>query len=327
MTRGAEKIFDEGVQAVKAQASLRTVTSISSLSVRRRQWLYEGLIHALLLGSALLSVLTTIGIVVVLFYESAQFFRQVSLFDFLTDTQWTPLFTEKHFGILPLLSGTLLTSVIAVGVALPLGLVIAVFLSEFAHERVRTILKPLLEMLAGIPTIVYGYFALFFVTPLLQKIIPELGGFNSLSPGLVMGIMILPMVASLSEDAIYAVPRSLREGGYALGATKLQIIRTILIPAALGGISASFILAVSRAVGETMIVAIAAGQQPVLTINPLSQVETMTAYIVQISLGDTPHGTLEFQTIFVVGSTLFLMTLVFNYLSLWLRERYQMVLK
>ena len=323
----AEKLNAEKVLVARAVEPLRATSTISSLSVRRRQWFLEGLIHALLLGCALVSILTTIGIVCVLFYESSQFFRQVSVFDFLTDTQWTPLFTEKHFGILPLLSGTFLTSVIAVGVALPLGLVIAVFLSEFAHDGVRAILKPLLEMLAGIPTIVYGYFALFFVTPMLQKIIPELGGFNSLSPGLVMGIMILPMVASLSEDAIYAVPRSLREGGYALGATKLQIIRGILIPAALGGISASFILAVSRAVGETMIVAIAAGQQPVLTINPLSQVETMTAYIVQISLGDTPHGTLEFQTIFVVGSMLFLMTLAFNYLSLCLRERYQMVLR
>jgi phosphate transport system permease protein len=323
----AKKVVEKEMLVVKALEPLRATSKISSLTVRRRQWFLEMVIHAILLGCALVSILTTIGIVCVLFYESAQFFRQVSLFDFLTDTQWTPLFTEKHFGILPLLSGTFLTSVIAVGVALPLGLLIAVFLSEFAHEGVRAVLKPLLEMLAGIPTIVYGYFALFFVTPILQKVIPELGGFNALSPGLVMGIMILPMVASLSEDAIYAVPRSLREGGYALGATKLQIIRSILIPAALGGISASFILAVSRAVGETMIVAIAAGQQPVFTINPLNQVETMTAYIVQISLGDTPHGTLEFQTIFVVGSMLFLMTLAFNYLSLWLRGRYQMVLR
>lgn len=302
-------------------------SSIAALSVRRRQRIYEGGIHALLMFCGLLSVFTTVGIVCVLFYESAQFFQHVSLLDFFTDTQWTPLFSEKHFGILPLLSGTFLTSTIAIAVALPLGVTIAVYLSEFSDERVRAFLKPALEILAGIPTIVYGYFALFFVTPMLQSIIPSLGGFNALSPGIVMGFMILPMVASLSEDAIYAVPRSLREGAYALGATKLQMVRGVLVPAALGGISASFILAVSRAVGETMIVAIAAGQQPVLSLNPLDQVETMTAYIVQISLGDTPHGTLEFQTIFVVGSMLFLMTLVFNFLSLRIRERYKMVIK
>ncbi len=305
----------------------RRSSSLAALSVRRRQRVFEGVIHALLLFCGLISVFITVGIVCVLFYESAQFFRSVPFIDFFTDTQWTPLFAEKHFGILPLVSGTFLTSAIAIGVALPLGLTIAVYMSEFSDERVRALLKPLLELLAGIPTIVYGYFALFFVTPMLQSIIPSLGGFNALSPGIVMGFMILPMVASLSEDAIYAVPRSLREGAYALGATRLQMVRGVLVPAALGGISASFILAVSRAVGETMIVAIAAGQQPVLSLNPLEQVETMTAYIVQISLGDTPHGTLEFQTIFVVGAMLFLMTLAFNFLSLRIRERYKMVVK
>jgi phosphate transport system permease protein len=315
------------VVSVDTRQQDRPKSTIASLTVRKRQRFYEGLIHAILLFCGLASIFTTIGIVIVLFYESFQFFQHVSLLDFFTDTQWTPLFTEKHFGILPLLSGTFLTSVIAVAVALPLGLIIAIYLSEFAHERVRLFLKPVLEMLAGIPTIVYGYFALFFVTPILQQFIPSLGGFNALSPGIVMGFMILPMVASLSEDAIYSVPRSLREGAYALGATKLQMVAGVLIPAALGGISAAFILAVSRAVGETMIVAIAAGQQPVLTLNPLNQVETMTAYIVQISLGDTPHGTLEFQTIFVVGAMLFLLTLAFNFLSLRIREKYRMVLK
>lgn len=321
------------MSAVQAEIQRRTESTapravpLSSLALRKRQRLVEAAIHAILLCCGLVSIATTLGIVCVLFYESAQFFRQVSVFDFLTDTQWTPLFAEKHFGILPLLSGTFVTSAIALCVALPLGLIIAVYLSEFASERSRVILKPLLEVLAGIPTIVYGYFALFFVTPFLQTFIPSLGGFNALSPGIVMGFMILPMVASLSEDAIYAVPRSLREGSYALGATKLQMVGGVLLPAALGGISASFILAVSRAVGETMIVAIAAGQQPVLTFNPLDQVETMTAYIVQISLGDTPHGTLEFQTIFVVGAMLFLMTLAFNFISLKIRERYRMVVK
>lgn len=299
---------------------------VSSLEMRRSVYIIEYIVHFLLFACGVVSIFTTLGIVGVLLFESVQFFREVSLFDFLTDTQWTPLFAEKHFGILPLLSGTVLTSAIAIAVALPLGLVIAIYLSEFASDGGRRILKPILEILAGIPTIVYGYFALFFVTPFLQTIIPSLSGFNALSAGIVMGFMILPMVASLSEDSIYSVPRSLREGAYALGATKLQMVRGVLIPAALGGITAAVILGVSRAVGETMIVAIAAGQQPVLTLNPLSQVETMTAYIVQISLGDTPHGTLEFKTLFVVGATLFVMTLLFNYVSLRIREKYRKVL-
>jgi phosphate transport system permease protein len=241
----------------------------------------------------------------------------------LTDTQWTPLFADKHFGILPLITGTLLTAGIAILVALPIGLVSALFLSEYASARMRSVIKPVLEILAGIPTVVYGYFALLFVTPLLQKVIPTLAGFNALSPGIVIGIMIIPMVSSLSEDAMYAVPQSLREGAYALGSSKLQVAVKVVVPAALSGIAASVLLGVSRAVGETMILAIAAGQQPRLTLDPRVPIETMTAYIVQVSLGDTPTGTLEFRTIFAVGMMLFLSTLILNLISMWLRQRYQ----
>lgn len=270
-----------------------------------------------------LSILTTIGIVAVLVVETFAFFRQVPIWQFLTDTQWTPLFANKHFGIWPLVCGTALTSAIAILVAMPLGLLSAIYLSEFAKDKVRQTVKPLLEILAGIPTVVYGYFALLFVTPLLQRVIPQLAGFNALSPGIVMGIMITPMVASLSEDAMYAVPQGLREAAYALGSSKLQVALRVVVPAAFSGIAASFLLAVSRAIGETMIVAIAAGQQPRLTLNPLVPVETMTAYIVQVSLGDTPTGTLEYNTIFAVGMTLFLSTLILNLVSLWLRERFR----
>lgn len=282
--------------------------------------------HAIGIGLACcggLSILTTAGIVAVLVVETIAFFRHVPIWQFLTDTQWTPLFANKHFGIWPLVCGTVLTSVIAIVVAMPLGLLAAIYLSEFAKEGVRKVVKPLLEILAGIPTVVYGYFALLCVTPLLQRFIPQLAGFNALSPGLVMGIMIIPMVASLSEDAMYAVPQGLREAAYALGSSKLQVALRVVVPAALSGIAASLLLAVSRAIGETMIVAIAAGQQPRFTLNPLVPVETMTAYIVQVSLGDTPTGTLEYQTIFAVGMTLFLGTLLLNLLSVWLRERFR----
>ena len=272
---------------------------------------------------AILSVLTTLGIVGVLLFETVAFFREVSLARFFTDTQWTPLFAEKHFGIWPLLCGTFLTSLIAVGVAMPVGLLSAVNLSEYAGERLRQVVKPILEILAGIPTVVYGYFALLFVTPLLQKVIPGLAGFNALGPGIVMGIMIIPMVSSLSEDAMYAVPQSLREAGYALGSSRLHVAFRVVVPAAFSGIAASFLLAVSRAIGETMIMAIAAGQQPRFTLNPLVPIETATAYIVQVSLGDTPAGTLEYKTIFAVGMTLFVVTLVLNLLSQRLRERVQ----
>jgi phosphate transport system permease protein len=272
----------------------------------------ERLIGALLFFCALVSVLTTAGIVAVLIWETLEFFAEVPLWRFLTETEWTPLFAEKHFGILVLLSATVLTSVIALALALPVGLLAAIYLSEMAQDGTRRLLKPVLEVLAGVPTVVYGYFALLFVTPLLQYLIPDLAGFNALSAGLVMGIMILPIVVSLSEDALHAVPVSLRDAGYALGATRFEVATRIVVPAAFSGVMASFLLAVARAIGETMIVAIAAGQSPRLTLNPLVPVETMTAYIVQVSLGDTPTGTLEFRTIFAVGMTLFLMTLGLN---------------
>ncbi len=276
-----------------------------------------------LFGCALVSVLTTAGVILVLGKEAFTFFQDVSLFDFFGDTQWTPLFAEKHFGIWPLVAGTFLTSGIAMSVAVPFGLLAAIFLSELASQRTRRILKPALEVLAGVPTIVYGYFALVVVTPMLQRIVPGLAGFNALSPGIVMGIMIIPMISSLSEDALYAVPRGLREGAYALGAGRPSTILRVVVPAARSGIAASVALAVSRAIGETMIVAIAAGQQPRLTLDPRVPVETMTAYIVQVSMGDTPTGTLEYQTIFVVGATLFVMTFMVNGISQRLRRKFR----
>jgi phosphate transport system permease protein len=282
---------------------------------RRGLKIREAIVHAGLLASSLVSILTTIGIIAVLIFETIAFFREVSIWEFLTDTQWTPLFADKHFGILVLASATFLTSVIALSVAVPVGLLAAIYLSEYAPERLRAILKPMLEILAGVPTVVYGYFALLFVTPLLQAVIPSMAGFNALSAGLVMGVMIIPLVASLSEDALYAVPQTLRDGSLAMGASRAQTVTRVIVPAALSGIVASFILAVSRAIGETMIVAIAAGQSPNLTLNPLVPVATMTAYIVQVSLGDVPTGTLEFRTIFAVGMTLFLMTFALNLLS------------
>lgn len=283
----------------------------------------EFLIKMFLLFCGAVSILTTLGIVGVLLFETISFFGQVPILNFLTDTQWTPLFVNKHFGILPLFTATLLTSAIAMLVAIPLGLLTAIFLSEYAAPDVRRVLKPILEVLAGVPTIVYGYFALLFVTPLLQKFIPGLHGFNSLSPGIVMGIMILPLVSSLSEDAIYAVPQSLRDAAFALGSSRLQVAFKIVVPAAFSGITASFILAISRAVGETMLMAIAAGQMPNLTLNPLVPLETMTTYIVQVSLGDTPYGTLEYQTIFAVGMVLFLFTFLLNILGGKLRKRFR----
>jgi phosphate transport system permease protein len=269
------------------------------------------------------SIVTTLGIIAVLSIESLLFFKEVSISQLLFDTQWTPLFLEKHFGIWPLIAGTLLTSAIALVLSVPAGLVIAVFVSEFATERTRRWLKPVLELLAGIPTIVYGYFALLFITPALQTVFTSMGAFNALSAGIAMGIMILPMMASLSEDAMYSVPRSLREGAYALGSSKLQMIVGAVLPGAVGGITAAVILSAARAVGETMIVAIAAGQQPLLHFNPLLPVETMTAYIVQVSLGDTPHGTLEYHTLFAVAMMLFLLTMALNMISLTIRERYK----
>lgn len=283
----------------------------------------EMLIERLLLFCSLLSIFTTAGIILVLASETIAFFREVSIFEFLTDTQWTPLFVKKHFGILPLLSGTFLTTAIALLVAVPVGLVSAIFLSEYASLRLRNFLKPAIEVLAAVPTIVYGYFALFFLTPLLKTFIPNISGMNALSSGIVMGIMIIPLVCSLSEDAMRAVPMGLREGAFALGSTRLQVAIKIVVPAALSGITAAFILGISRAIGETMIVAIAAGQQPRLTLNPLVPVETITAFIVQVSLGDTPHGTIEYRTIFACGMSLFIITFILNAVSFKLKKRFQ----
>jgi len=275
--------------------------------------------------SALLSVFITVGIIGVLLFETLSFFGEVSIIDFLTDTEWTPLFAEKHFGILPLFAGTFLTTLIAMAVSLPIGLISAIYLSEYASDRLRTTIKPFLEILAAIPTVVYGYFALLFVTPLLQKFFPEISGFNALSPGIVMGIMIIPIISSLSEDAMHAVPVGLREGGYALGSTRLQVALRVVLPAAFSGVAASFILGISRAVGETMIVAIAAGLQPRLTLNPFVPIETVTAYIVQVSMGDTPAGTIEYKTIFAAGMSLFVVTFVLNMISYSLRKRFREV--
>ena len=285
--------------------------------------LRERAIEAVLFFAALVSVFTTVGIVYILVKESVVFFEQVSIVDFLTDTQWTPLFDDAHFGILVLLSGTLTSSLVALAIAIPLGTVIAIYLSEFAPFKLREIAKPFLELLGGVPTIVYGYFALLFVTPLLQRIYPGLPGFNLLSAGIVMGIMIIPYVASISEDAMRAVPMSLREGSYAMGATRLQTALRVVFPAAFSGVAAAYILGISRAVGETMILAIAAGMQPNLTFNPLEPAATITAYIVQVALGDLPHGSVGFQTIFAAGLTLMLITLIFNIAGHLLRKRFR----
>ena len=285
---------------------------------RKEKW-----IEWLMIACSFVTVLTTLSIILILAIEAVRFFSEVPLGDFLTDTQWTPLFSEKHFGILPLLSGTLLTTIIAVLFAVPVGLVIAIYLNEYAPPRFTAIVKPVLEVLAAIPTVVYGFFALTFVTPLLQSFIPGLRGFNALSPGLVMGVMIIPYITSLSEDALRAVPRSLREASYGLGATKLQTAFKVMVPAASSGILVSVILAISRALGETMIVAIAAGQEPRLTFNPKESVETITTYIVQVSMGDVPQDSLEYRTIYAAGLTLFLFTFLLNNISYWFRRRFQ----
>jgi phosphate transport system permease protein len=287
-----------------------------------RLWI-EFVIERLLFVCAALSIVVTIGIIAVLVVETAAFLGEVPVTEFLFGTVWTPLFSDAHFGVLPLVGGTLLVSGIAMAVALPAGLVTAIYLSEYAPSTVRRTVKPILELLAGVPTVVYGYFALLFVTPILQRFVPGLAGFNALGPGIVMGIMILPLVSSLSEDALQAVPGGLREGAYALGATRMQAAVRVVVPAAFSGISAACILAASRAIGETMIVAIAAGQQPRLTMDPRVPIETMTAYIVQVSLGDTPAGTLAYRTIFAVGMLLFLSTFLLNLISNWLRERFR----
>ncbi|MCS7280297.1 MAG: phosphate ABC transporter permease subunit PstC [Desulfobacterota bacterium] len=291
-------------------------------SVKAPSRIKEKAIVASLFFCAAFSVFVTISIVVILFYDSYGFFRKVSIKEFLTGTQWTPLFAEPKFGVLPLVAGTFLTTTIALMVALPVGLITAIYLSEYAPAKLREALKPILELLAAVPTVVYGYFALLFVTPLLQKFIPDLSGFNALSPGIIMGIMIVPYVSSVSEDAMRAVPMSIREGSYAMGATRLQTAIRVVVPAAFSGIAAAFIMGISRAIGETMVVAIAAGMMPNWTINPLEPVQTFTSYIVQVSLGDVPHGTLEYSTIFAVGLVLFIITLAANVVSFFLKMKF-----
>ena len=283
----------------------------------------ERLIEAVLFLAAFVSVFTTTAIVYILISESWTFFQHVPLYDFLTDTQWTPLFDDAHYGIMVLLSGTITSSAVALLVAIPLGTIIAIYLSEFAPFAVREIAKPFLELLGGIPTIIYGYFALLFLTPMLQVLFPELPGFNLLSAGIVMGIMIIPYVASLSEDAMRAVPMALREGSYATGATRLQTSLRVVVPSAISGIASAYILGVSRAVGETMILAVAAGMQPNLTFNPTEPGATITSFIVQVALGDLPHGSIGYQTIFAAGLTLMLLTPAFNLVGYYMRKKYR----
>jgi phosphate transport system permease protein len=288
--------------------------------------LRERLIEGVLFACAASSVLVTLGIVGVLVFESWAFFSHVPLSTFLTDTMWTPLFADARYGILPLLSGTLLSTFVGLCVAAPLGLTAAIYLSEFASEGSREIIKPILELLSGIPTVVFGFFALLFVTPLLQAtILPNLPGFNILSAGIVIGIMIIPYFASLSEDALRAVPNGLRDGSLALGATRLETALRVVLPAAISGVAAAFVLGISRAVGETMVVAIAAGQQPNLTFDPTQPAATITAFIVQVALGDLPHGSIGYQSIFAAGLTLLLITLVFNIFAFWLRAKFREV--
>ena len=292
---------------------------------KRRDFItYEArFIRWIFLICALLSILTTLSIVISLIIQAYGFFDSVSILEFLTGSRWSPLLKPKSYGVLPLVGGTLLISAIAAFVALPVGLGTAIFLSEYAPNIVRRVVKPTLEILAGIPTVVYGYFALSFVTPVLQVVFPDMLVFNALSAGLVMGIMIIPMISSLSEDAMMSVPQSLRQGAYALGATKLEVSLRVIVPSALSGLVAAFILALSRAIGETMLVTIAAGATPRLTVNPLEGIQTMTAYIVQLSLGEAPHGSLEFNTIFAVGLLLFVMTLCMNVLGHWVVRKWR----
>jgi phosphate transport system permease protein len=283
----------------------------------------ESAIGGALFAAGAISILTTVGIIAVLVWESVAFFRRVSITEFLTGTVWTPLFVPQNFGVLPLLAGSLLVALVAAAIAIPLGLGSAIYLSEFAPPRLRAWLKPILEILAGVPSVVYGYFALTFVTPILQAFVPGLDMFNALSAGIVVGIMVVPLIASLSEDAMNAVPRELRDGAYALGSTKFEVATRVVTPAALSGIVASFILAISRAIGETMAVVLAAGMTPNLTLDVRESIQTLTAYIVQVSLGDTPFGSIEYQSIFAVGLLLFVVTLVMNIFGLWFLRRYR----
>jgi len=294
--------------------------AFASLRYRKTR---DRIIELILMSAGLVAVFTTLAIVFILFYESSYFFERVSIKDFLTDTMWTPLFADARYGILPLVAGTLTVTGVAILVAIPVGTVIAIYLSEFAPHHLRETVKPILELLGAVPTVVYGYFALLMVTPLLQKIWPELPGFNMLSAGLVIGLMIVPYVASVSEDAMRAVPNYMREGSYAMGATKLQTALRVVVPGAFSGLAAAYILGISRAVGETMVVAIAAGMMANLTFNPTEPAATITAFIVQVSLGDLPHDSIGYQSIFAAGLVLMLMTLVFNIAGFTLTRRFR----
>ncbi len=298
-----------------------TISPRLAKNVRRN--IKERIIEFILMLAALSAVATTLSIVGVLLYESLSFFKTVSVVDFFTDTQWTPLFEDAHYGIMPLVSGTLTTSAVALALAIPVGTIAAIYLSEFASHKTREIVKPILELLVGVPTIVFGYFALLFLTPILQKIFPDLPGFNMLSAGLVMGIMIVPYIASVAEDAMRAVPMSMREGSYAMGATRFQTAVRVVTPAAISGIVAAYILGISRAVGETMVVAVAAGQQPIISFNPMESAATITAFIVQVAMGDLPHGSIGYQSIFAAGLVLLVMTLCFNILGHMIRKKYR----
>ncbi len=301
--------------------------NISSPGLSRHALRYrkirDRIVEFFLLAAGLVAVFTTLAIVVILVYESSAFFEHVSIKEFLTGTMWTPLFADARYGILPLVAGTLTTTLVALLVAVPLGTTIAIYLSEFAPHHVRETVKPILELLGAVPTVVYGYFALTMVTPVLQYFMPELPGFNMLSAGLVIGLMIVPYVSSVSEDAMRAVPRYMREGSYAMGATRLQTALRVVVPGAFSGLAAAFILGISRAVGETMVVAIAAGMQPNLTFDPREPAATITAYIVQVSLGDLPHGSIGYQSIFAAGLVLLLITLIFNVIGFSLTRRFR----
>jgi phosphate transport system permease protein len=300
--------------------ALRTKGAFASLRYRKMR---DRIIELILLAAGLVAVFTTVAIVFILVYESSAFFEHVSIRDFLTDTMWTPLFADAHYGIAPLVAGTLTVTGVALIVAIPLGTIIAIYLSEFSTHRVRETVKPILELLGAVPTVVYGYFALIMVTPVLQKLIPDLPGFNMLSAGLVIGLMIVPYVASVSEDAMRSVPRYMREGSYAMGATRMQTALRVVVPGAFSGIAAAYILGISRAIGETMVVAIAAGMMPNLTMNPTEPAATITAYIVQVSLGDLPHDSIGYQSIFAAGLVLMLMTLVFNVVGFFLTRKFR----
>ena len=302
------------------QAQAAAVLRPPGLGYRKAR---DRVVESFLLAAALVAVFTTLAIVAILLYESSTFFAHVSIVEFLTDTMWTPLFADAHYGILPLVAGTVTTTMVALLVAVPLGTTIAIYLSEFAPHHVRESVKPILELLGAVPTVVYGYFALTMVTPVLQWFMPDLPGFNMLGAGLVIGLMIVPYVSSVSEDAMRAVPRYMREGSYAMGATRLQTALRVVVPGAFSGLAAAFILGISRAVGETMVVAIAAGMQPNFTFDPRQPAATITAYIVQVSLGDLPHGSIGYQSIFAAGLVLMFITLIFNIIGFSLTRKFR----